>query len=212
MLPKSLTKFIELFSKVPGIGLRQAHRIAFWFLKKDIRAYSLALNDLADNVAVCQQCFFVFEKAPSASSPRHNSGQTGQEPLSICQICRDPERDPKILAIIEKETDLITFEKTKKYNGVYFILGGLFSPSGKNGSEIRLRELLERIKNDAKLSEIILALSHTAEGDLTVMELEKIFSQFKNLKITRLGLGLPRGAEVEFADEDTLGHAILSRK
>ncbi len=208
MLPKSLTKFIELFSKVPGIGLRQAHRIAFWFLKKDIRAYSLALNDLADNVAVCQQCFFVFEKAPSASS-----GQVPSSPLeAICQICRNPERDPNILAIIEKETDLITFEKTKKYNGLYFILGGLFSPSGKNGSEIRLQELLERIKNDARLSEIILALSHTAEGDLTVMELEKIFSQFKNLKITRLGLGLPRGAEVEFADEDTLGHAIERRK
>lgn len=208
MLPKSLTKFIELFSKVPGIGLRQAHRIAFWFLKRDIRAYSLALNDLADNVAVCQQCFFVFEKAPSASS-----GQAPSSPLeAICQICRNPERDPNILAIIEKETDLITFEKTKKYNGLYFILGGLFSPSGKNGSEIRLRELLERIKNDTRLSEIILALSHTAEGDLTVMELEKIFSQFKNLKITRLGLGLPRGAEVEFADEDTLGHAIERRK
>ncbi len=199
MLPKSLTKFIELFSKIPGIGLRQAHRIAFWFLKKDIHAYSLALKGLADNVVVCQQCFFVFEKEPAGNA-------------ATCQICRDPKRDSKTLAIVEKETDLITFEKTKKYNGLYFILGGLFSPSGKNGSEIRLQELLQRIKNDAKLSEIILALSHTAEGDLTVMELEKIFSQFKNLKLTRLGLGLPRGAEVEFADEDTLGNAIERRK
>ena len=202
MLPKPLTRFIELFSKIPGIGLRQAHRIAFWLLKKDLRIYSLALKDLSEKVAVCQQCFFVFE---SSTSPE-------QKTETNCLICRDPERNPKILAIIEKETDLITFEKTKKYHGLYFILGGLFSSSGKNGSEFRLRELLERIKKDPGLSEVILALSHTAEGDLTVMELEKIFSQFKNLKITRLGLGLPRGAEVEFADEDTLGHAIERRK
>lgn len=200
-MPKSLNRFIELFSKVPGIGLRQAHRIAFWFLKKNIRAYSQALKDLADNVAVCPQCFFVFDSSINT-----------EQPTTACPICRDEKRDRQILAIVEKETDLISFEKTRKYNGLYFILGGLFSPTGKNGHEIRLPELLQRIKDDSKLSEIILALSHTAEGDLTVMELEKIFNQFKHLKITRLGLGLPRGAEVEFADEDTLGNAIERRK
>jgi len=110
MLPKSLTKFIELFSKIPGIGLRQAHRIAFWFLKRDIHAYSLALKDLDDKVAVCQQCFFVFEKDPSTGS-----GQDSSTPLeTTCRICRDLNRDSKILAIIEKETELSTFSPTEK--------------------------------------------------------------------------------------------------
>ncbi|KKS06697.1 MAG: hypothetical protein A2418_02640 [Candidatus Brennerbacteria bacterium RIFOXYC1_FULL_41_11] len=202
MLPKSLENFIELFSKVPGIGLRQAHRIAFWFLKKNSLAYSQALKDLAEKVRVCQKCFFVFD--PSTNS--------GKDIFSTCPICRDEKRDRLILAIVEKETDLITLEKTKRFNGLYFVLGGLFSPTIRNGHEIRLKELLERIKNDKNLKEIILALSHTAEGDLTVMELEKIFNQFKSLKLTRLGLGLPRGAEVEFADEDTLGNALSSRR
>lgn len=196
MLPESLTKFIELFAKVPGIGLRQAHRLAFWFLKKNPRAFALALNDLALKVAICEKCFFVFEKNTN----------------TLCPICKDLKRDQTTLAVLEKETDLISLEKTKKYLGLYFVLGGLFSSTGRNAHEIRLTELTQRIKTDTNLKEIILALSHTAEGDLTVMELEKIFSQFKHLKITRLGLGLPRGAEVEFADEDTLGQAIERRK
>ncbi len=204
MLPKSLTQFIELFSKVPGIGLRQAHRIAFWFLKKDSLTYAQALKDLAEKVKICPQCFFVFDRVERDSAP--------QNVHNLCTICSDEKRDRSTMAIVEKETDLITLEKTKKFNGLYFVLGGLFSPVGRNGHEIRLKELLERTKNDSGLKEIILALSHTAEGDLTVMELEKIFSQFKNIKITRLGLGLPRGAEVEFADEDTLGNAIQSRR
>ncbi|KKT85972.1 MAG: Recombination protein RecR [Parcubacteria group bacterium GW2011_GWC1_45_9] len=162
----------------------------------------MALKDLADKVSVCKQCFFVFD--PSASS--------GQEQPTTCSICRNPNRDKTTLAVVEKETDLISIEKTKKYPGLYFVLGGLFSSTGRNGHEIRLKELSQRIQNDKNLGEVILALSHTAEGDLTAMELEKIFNQFKHLKITRLGLGLPRGAEVEFADEDTLANAIQSRR
>ncbi|MEW5805221.1 MAG: recombination mediator RecR [Patescibacteria group bacterium] len=203
MLPDSLKKFIESFSKIPGIGPRQAQRIAFWFLKKNknlIYSYAFALKDLADKTAICPKCFFVFEP------------NSGPNRLNFCQICRNPSRDKTILTLVEKETDLISLEKTKKYQGLYFILGGLFSPLKKsNGQEIRIKELLERLKNDSSIKELVLGLSHTAEGDLTAMELEKLLSPF-NLKITRLGLGLPRGAEIEFADEDTLTNALTSRR
>ncbi len=201
MLPQSLIKFIELFSRVPGIGPRQAHRIAFWLLKKDkgfIYSYSFSLKDLADKVGICSQCFFVFEK------------QTEND-QNICHICQNPKRDSSLLTLVEKETDLISLEKTKKYQGLYFILGGLFSAIGKNGQEIRIKELIQKLKNNPQIKEVILGLSHTAEGDLTAMELEKLLSQF-NLRITRLGLGLPRGAEIEFADEDTLTNAIERRR
>jgi len=201
MLPYSLTKFIELFAKIPGIGPRQAHRIAFWFLRHDknfIYTYGFTLKDLADKIHVCPQCFFVFE-------------QTNAGAETLCTICRNPSRDNTRIAIVEKETDLISIEKTKKYNGLYHVLGGLFSPIEGNNHELKLPELVPRLRINPQTQEVILALSHTAEGDLTSMELEKVLKNFP-IAITRLGLGLPRGADVEFADEDTLANAILSRR
>lgn len=200
MLPETLKKFIELFSKIPGIGPRQAHRLGFWFLKRErsvIYSYALVLKELAEKIAICPKCFFVFERTPN-SPP-------------LCSLCRDPQRDKTVLLVVEKETDLISIEKTKKYSGQYFILGGLLSPLKKNGQEVRIKELLERIKKEPELKEVILGLSHTTEGDLTALELNQLLSPLK-LKITRLGLGLPRGAEVEFADEDTLSNALSTRR
>jgi recombination protein RecR len=200
VVPEPLKKFIDLFAKIPGVGLRQAHRVAFWFLKHDkafLYAYGFSLKDLADKVSVCQQCFFVFEKK--------------EENQSVCAICSDKSRDHATIAIVEKETDLISIEKTKQYRGLYHVLGGLISPDEHNNHDLRLNELIERLKYNPQTKEIILAVSHTAQGDLTAMELEKLLKPF-NIKITRLGLGLPRGAEVEFADEDTLSYAIQSRK
>lgn len=201
MIPRSLAKFIELFSKIPGIGPRQAHRIAFWFLKHDtnfLYAYGFALKDLADKIRVCNQCFFVFEALPN-----------DQEML--CGICRAPTRDTTRIAVLEKETDLLSIEKTKKYNGLYHVLGGLFSPVQGNNHELKIQQLVERLRQNPQTQEVILGFSHTAEGDLTAMEMERILKNFP-VKITRLGLGLPRGADVEFADEDTLGNALQTRR
>ena len=178
MIPEPLKKFIDLFSKIPGVGLRQAYRIAFWFLKHNkafMYAYGFSLKEMADTLAVCSQCFFVFEKRT--------------EEQTFCVICSDKSRDHTVIAVVEKETDLISIEKTKQYRGLYHILGGLITPDEHNN----------------------LAISHTAQGDLPAMELEKMMKPFA-INITRLGLGLPRGAEVEFADEDTLSNAIRSRK
>ena len=200
MLPTTLKKFIELFSQVPGVGLRQAQRIAFWFLKHNkgfIYGYGLALKDMAEKLAVCEQCFFVFEKTVTEEK--------------LCQICRDPKRDSAKIAVVEKETDLISLEKTKNYSGLYHVLGGLLIPDENNNHDLKIRELLERIKANPQTTEVILAISHTGQGDLTAMELEKLLRSLP-VKITRLGLGLPRGAEVEFADEDTLTNALNARR
>ena len=207
MLPTTLKKFIELFAQIPGVGLRQAQRIAFWFLKHNkgfIYGYGLILKDMAEKLAVCGQCFFVFEKSPTAEE-------------RLCQVCRDPKRDNTQIAIVEKETDLISLEKTKNYRGLYHVLGGLRTPEEDNNHDLRIHELLERIKNNPQTAEIILALSHTSQGDLTALELEKLLKNLpaqagRLIKLTRLGLGLPRGAEVEFADEDTLTNALQSRR
>ncbi|KKU10453.1 MAG: Recombination protein RecR [Parcubacteria group bacterium GW2011_GWB1_46_8] len=200
MIPEPLKKFIDLFSKIPGVGLRQAYRIAFWFLKHNkafMYAYGFSLKEMADTLAVCSQCFFVFEKRT--------------EEQTFCVICSDKSRDHTVIAVVEKETDLISIEKTKQYRGLYHILGGLITPDEHNNHDLRLKELMERIDRNPQTKEIILAISHTAQGDLTAMELEKMMKPFA-INITRLGLGLPRGAEVEFADEDTLSNAIRSRK
>ncbi len=201
MLPYSLTRFIELFSKIPGIGPRQAHRIAFWLLRHDknfLYSYGFAIRDLADKIHVCRQCFFVFETTSGGSE-------------TLCTICRNPSRDQTRIAVVEKETDLISIEKTKQYAGLYHVLGGLFSPIEGNNHDLKVQELANRIRENPQTQEIILAFSHTAEGDLTAMELERILKPFP-AHITRLGLGLPRGADVEFADEDTLGNALQSRR
>ena len=200
MIPEPLKKFIDLFAKIPGVGLRQAHRIAFWFLKHNqafIYAYSFRLKEMADTLAVCRQCFFVFEKK--------------SETDGLCAFCSDKSRDHTLIAVIEKETDLISLEKTKQYRGLYHVLGGLVSPDEHNNHDLRLQDLSKRLERNPQTQEVILAISHTAQGDLTSMELEKLLKPFP-VKISRLGLGLPRGAEVEFADEDTLAYAIQSRK
>ena len=201
MLPYSLTKFIELFSRIPGIGPRQAHRIAFWFLKHDknfLYAYGFALKELADKIHVCPQCFFVFETTPNGNE-------------TLCSICRNSARDQSKIAVLEKETDLISMEKTKKYSGLYHILGGLYSPIEGNNRDLKLPQLVARLRSNPQTQEVILGFSHTAEGDLTAMELERVLKNFP-VRVTRLGLGLPRGADVEFADEDTLGNALQTRK
>ncbi len=201
MIPRTLSRFIELFSKIPGIGPRQAHRIAFWFLKHDrnfIYSYAVCIRDLADKIRVCSQCFFVFEAAPNDSQ-------------ALCAICRDAARDQTRIAVLEKETDLLSIEKTKKYNGLYHVLGGLFSPIEGNNHDLKIQQLVQRLRANPQTQEIILGFSHTAEGDLTAMEMERILKSFP-AKVTRLGLGLPRGGDVEFADEDTLGNALQSRR
>ena len=189
MLPEPIKNFIDKFSSLPSIGPRQATRLAFHIANKGrAEVYDLAksLSDL-QSLKTCPECFFV------------NKGG--------CLICNDQNRRKDIVCLVEKETDLLSLEKAKKYNGVYLVLGEL----GKTGSlspDQRLK--LKSLRFKEPIEEIILAINPTAYGDLNAALL---FQEIKPLtgKITRLGRGIPTGGEIEFADEDTLRGALDNR-
>lgn len=200
MYPKPVKEFIEKFAKLPGIGPRQAARLAFWLLngpetiRQDLKN---ALENLDKNAKTCSSCHFV------------NDGD------DQCHFCDDPARDHKTICVVEKETDLATIEKSNVYKGLYHVLGGLFSALDTAiPKNLKMPELISRLENKKgkeKFEEIILALSPTHEGDLTAHYLEKLLRPLK-VKVTRLGRGLPYGSDVEFADAQTLSGALESRK
>jgi recombination protein RecR len=194
----SIQKLIDIFSKFPTVGPRTAARFVFYLLgkkKEEIDELVAAIQDLKKNVKICSFCFKPFE------------GET-----ALCQICSNPSRDRTLLCIVEKETDLLSIEKIKKYRGLYFILGGTVSRFKKADIEkLRIKELEERIKKHPEIKEIILAINPTLEGEATTLYLERLLKPY-NKKITRLGRGLPIGGELEYADEETLSSALESRR
>ncbi len=204
-LPKSIQNFIKIFSQIPSIGPRQATRISFWLLhqNKDSQdKFQNALNDLLKKTSLCPECFFTFDNSQGEK---------------LCEICRNLRRNHSLLCIVEKETDLISLEKTNQYHGIYHILGGLLSAlEEKKKDQITVNALLNRIKKNEKTShpikEIILALSSTSDGNLTTYYLEKEIKKLNpKIRITKLGRGLPHGGEVEFADAETLTNALEGR-
>ena len=208
-LPKPIKDFVQVFSQMPGIGPRQATRLAFWLLHQKTetqRAFYRAFTNLFTQTKVCPNCFFISEK------------DSKQKEDKLCKICSTKQRDQTIICVVEKETDLVSIENTNKYQGLYFILGSLISEleiAQKN--KLRINQLLTRIKKSAqtpfKIKEIILALNPTSEGNLTTYYLEKAIKQLNlDIKITKLARGLPQGGEVEFADAETLVNALEGRK
>lgn len=199
MYPKTIQNFIEKFSRLPGIGPRQAARLAFWLLngtKETRQNLKKALDDLDKNARTCELCHYVIENDENDK----------------CHFCDNPARDHTTVCVVEKETDLATIEKSDVYKGLYHVLGGLFSALDTAvPKNLKMPELIKRIENSAQTEEIILALSPTHEGDLTAYYLEKLLRPLK-IKVTRLGRGLPYGSDVEFADAKTLSGALESRK
>ena len=198
MYPPSIQKLIEKFSKFPTVGPRTAARFVFYLLrlsKEEIEELLNSISNLKNNIRTCSFCFNPFEGEGT-----------------LCPICENKTRDKSLLCIIANETDLQAIEKTKKYNGLYFILGGTVSTLKKGGLEkLRTKELQERIKNHPEIKEIIIATNPTPDGEATALYLERLSKPF-NIKITRLGRGLPVGGELEYADEETLGSALEGRK
>jgi len=205
MYPHSIQKLIDLFSKLPTVGPRTASRFVFYLVgksKEDVDKLVAAILDLKKNVKLCKLCFNPFE----------GEGE-------LCEICSNPARDKSLLCIIEKETDLLVIEKTKKYKGLYFILGGTVSRLKKADIEkLRTKESEERVKNHPEIKEIIIAVNPTTEGEATALYLERLLKPLnlpagrQVIKTTRLGRGLPVGGELEYADEETLGSALEGRK
>jgi recombination protein RecR len=201
MYPPSIQKLINFFSEFPGVGPRTATRFVFYLLKKEkskVKELALAILDLKKKIKFCEFCFKPFEA-------RENSPQT------LCEICSNPLREKKLLCIVANEIDLEAIEKTKKYKGRYFILGGTIPALKKADFEkLRIKELEKRLKENPEIEEIILAFNPNTEGEATTLYLERILKPY-NKKITKLARGLPVGGEIEYADEETLSFAILKR-
>lgn len=197
MYPKTIQKLITLFSRFPTIGPRTAVRFVFYLLKlkgEEVNELTSSISKLKENIRLCNLCFLPFE----------SEGE-------LCQICQDKTRDESLLCIVEKEPDLESLEKTKKYKGLYFILGGTVSALKKEDiKELRSQEFMKRAK-DPEIREIIIATNPTTEGEATALYLERLLKPL-NKKVTRLGRGLPVGAELEYADEETISSAIETRK
>lgn len=209
MYPKPLQHLIDLFTKLPGIGPRQATRFAFSILKNPIlgKDIALALTTMEQEITICSRCFRTLEK---------NEGT----PRILCNFCVNAAREQQTIAVVEKESDLQNLEKTGAFHGVYHVLGGVVSPLDMDSpTRLHLRELHERIKatlEDKKNCEVILATNSTTEGDTTALYIERILAPLKDaylgLTISRLGRGLSLGSELEYADETTLKNALTNRK
>ncbi len=197
MIPKEIQNFIDEFSKLPAIGPRMATRLAFFILRLDKSNFinlELALKKLGQ-FAKCERCFFLKDKNEK-----------------FCSICSNSQRNPKTIAIVEKETDLLTLEKTGRFKGHYLILGEL-SERGvlETVQKLRIKTLKKRIEKEfGKIDEIIIALNLNTFGDFAADMLRQEFKELAN-KITRLGRGIPTGGEIEFADEETLSSALERR-
>ena len=205
MYPPSIQKLIDLFSKFPTVGPKTASRFVFHLIKtpkEKIEELTRTIEGLKSKIKLCSLCFNSFE---------------GEE--EHCSICSDKTRDKSLICIVEKEVDLEAIEKTRKFKGLYFVLGGTISgfekEKEKEKMEERVKKLIERIKGEpafAKASgEVILAINPTTEGQSTTLWLQRKLKGL-NKKITQLGQGLPKGGELEYADEETLSSALESRR
>ena len=199
--PNPIQKLIDQFLKFPTVGPRLASRFVFYLLsleREELENIIDSIKNLKKEVAICSSCFNPFERIDN---------------FGICPICHDQKRDGGLLCVVEKEADLQAVEKIKKYQGLYFILGGLVQTLRKDKSQnIRLEELKERIGKDVQIKEVILAVNPTVEGETTIYYLTKFIKETNpQLKITKLGRGLPVGGELEYADEETISSALEGR-
>ena len=198
--PPAMEKLIHELSKLPSIGQKSATRLAYFLVtSKPELAQQLAraLNESMDEIKQCQTCFFLSQASSDAETVQ-------------CSICSDVKRDNSVLCVVEKPMDVIAVERVAEFRGVYHVLHGLWSPlRGQGPDKLRIRELEERLKQGG-ITEVILATGSTLEGDATAMYLSNLISQYK-IKSSRLAQGIPKGGELEYADDITLSRAFSGR-
>lgn len=201
-----IEKITEIFKEFPGIGERQAKRFVYFLMAKNsdyAENLSLLIKELRKNTTQCSSCFRFFI---SSNSKKEKS----------CEICLNQNIDSSALMVVEKDSDLESINKSRVYDGKYFILGGLVPIVEKNtNSRIRIKELIEKIKSDKALKEIILAFSLNPQGNHTDFyirnQLKEILKSL-DIKISSLGRGLSTGTELEYSDNDTLKNALKNRQ
>lgn len=193
--PELLETLIEYFKKLPGIGERTAERYALALInlnKEDLKDFASAIDKIDTTFKKCEECGHLTEK-------------------KICQICEDTNRDHNLICVVEDYKSIFVFEKTKKFGGIYHVLGGLISPiDGINPDDLNISKLIQRCKALDNV-EVIIALRPTIEGDTTTLYLKKVLVN-QNIKVTRLSYGIPMGAEIDYLDILTLERALFDRK
>lgn len=199
-LAKPLSDLIESFEKLPGIGPKTAQRLTFYMLRvpqSDLEFFAESLTNLKKMTKVCEICKNVSETNP-------------------CPICTDMKRDQDKILVVEEPFDILVFEKMGKYNGLYHCLHGAISPLDNIGpDELFIDSLIKRAKatNGHTIHEIIIATNPTMEGEATAMYLSNKLKALRNdLRVTRLGMGIPTGADLGYADDMTLTQALLGRR
>ncbi len=195
MLPDKLKKVVENFKKFPGIGEKTAERLTFSLLdfsKEQLTSFSNSLLEVRDNIFCCSICGNISDN-------------------TICSICSDSSRDSEVILVVEKAKDILLFEKSATFKGKYHVLGGLISPlDGIGPNDINLANLISRIHSE-KIKEIVFALKSNIEAETTIQYIKKILCDTE-IKISKLAIGVPIGADMEYIDSLTLGLALDERK
>ncbi|MDX1522265.1 MAG: recombination mediator RecR [Anaerolineae bacterium] len=196
--PAPVTKLIDEFSRLPGIGPKSASRLTFYLLRTSAEqslALSKALRELHEQVVFCSACFNIAESDP-------------------CSICSNENRDRSIICVVEEPLNVLAIERTRDYQGLYHVLHGHIAPSEGIGPEdLKIGELVDRVRmSDTPVAEIIIATNPNLEGEATAMYIARQFqSDTSSIKVTRLARGLPMGGDLEYADEITLSRALSGR-
>jgi len=191
---EALTRLINEFKKMPGIGQKSAQRLAFYVLrisKAEAQKLARAIVELKERIRHCSICGNITEVDP-------------------CPICRDESRDQATICVVEEPHDLLAIERTKTYRGSYHVLMGVISPLDDVGPEsIRIQELIERVRRGG-IKEVIVATGPTVEGEATAMYIAKQLKEFP-VKVSRIARGLPMGGDLEYADEVTIAKSLEGR-
>jgi recombination protein RecR len=185
---------IEHLQHLPGVGPKTAQRLALYIIKRpeeEVKALAVALMEAKLQVGSCSVC-----------------GHLSAEP--VCEICRSPKRDPKMICVIAESRDLIALEKTREYRGKYHVLGGVISPiDGIGPEQLNIQSLVRRVSQQ-KVEEVILAISPSVEGQTTSLYVGGLLKPFT--RVTQIAFGLPMGGDLEYADEITLARALEGRR
>ena len=193
--PKTILNLIECFKKFPGIGEKTAERMALATLSMEddiLNLFSKSLNNIKTNIKKCPKCGSLTED-------------------DLCEICKNKNRNHKILCVVEECKNVILFEKIGSFNGIYHVLGGLISPlDGINPEDIYINDLINRIK-DEKIEEVILAIKPSVEGETTALYISKMLEK-TNVKVSKIAHGIPMGADIDYIDPLTLEMAIEDRR
>lgn len=194
MNPPSVERLINELARLPGVGRRTAQRLAFHLLRaerQDALSLAEAITEVKDRIGPCRRCFNLAEG-------------------ELCGICEDSRRSASVICVVEEPSDVISIERTHEYHGLYHVLGGALSPlDGVDAGDLRISELIERVDSEP-VEEVVVATNPTTTGEATAIHISEALAG--KVEVTRLASGLPVGADLEYADEVTLGKAFAGRK